>query len=132
MLYHTPKDVPCLTSFCAHSAFLKYLGLSSPQKTDEQDIEEDVIGEEDKVRRDMFMGYLLKLVTSGNTTQMPMHSLPILSAHLQSRNILPRWVQWIITQRPAVFNRAFSKLFAEVSRILTTVYFHFQVLYNVH
>lgn len=108
-----------LTPFHICSAFLKYLGLSSPENVDDQDLEEDDICEADKVRRDLFMGYLLKLVTSGNTGRMPVHSLPILSAHLQSKNLLPRWVQWIVTQRPALFNRAFSKLFAQVCGIRT-------------
>jgi hypothetical protein len=33
---------------------------------------------------------------------------------VQARGLLPKWVQWALTQQPALFNRAFRRLFAQV------------------
>lgn len=32
----------------------------------------------------------------------------------QARGLLPKWVQWALTQQPALFDRAFRRLFAQV------------------
>ena len=34
--------------------------------------------------------------------------------HVQACGLLPKWVQWALTQQPALFNRAFRRLFAQV------------------
>ncbi|GMH33793.1 hypothetical protein BSKO_01627 [Bryopsis sp. KO-2023] len=97
------------------SALLKFLGLNAPrpepdfeEESDDQDLDET-----DKVRREMLMGYLLKLAASGGPSAMPANSLPVLLTHLHSKRVMPRWLQWIMTQRPTFFNRAFSQLFRE-------------------
>lgn len=31
----------------------------------------------------------------------------------QAKGLLPKWVQWALTQQPALFDRAFRRLFAQ-------------------
>ena len=49
-------------------------------------------------------GWLTMLSSTSKTTRV----------HVQARGLLPKWVQWALTQQPALFNRAFRRLFAQV------------------
>ncbi len=40
--------------------------------------------------------------------------MPALAASLSGKGLMPKWVQWSLTQQPALFNKAFERLFSEV------------------
>ena len=61
------------------------------------------------------MGHLLTLATSEGGLGLPQHALPTIAAALAARDLLPRWVQWALTQQPQLFDRAFARLFSMVS-----------------
>lgn len=96
-----------------NSVVLKYMGFSKPEDVCFDENMDD-LEEMDHVKRDLLNGYLLKLVTSVEQRGESLQSLTALASHLQSKRILPKWVQWTLTQKPSVFNQAFSKVFLEV------------------
>ena len=61
------------------------------------------------------MGHLLTLAISEGGSGLPQHALPTIAAALAARDLLPRWVQWALTQQPQLFDRAFARLFNMVS-----------------
>lgn len=60
------------------------------------------------------MGHLLSLATHSSPSGLPAHALPALAASLSGKGLMPKWVQWSLTQQPALFNQAFERLFNEV------------------
>ena len=60
------------------------------------------------------MGHLLSLATQSSPSGLPAHALPALAASLSGKGLMPNWVQWSLTQQPALFNKAFERLFSEV------------------
>ena len=62
------------------------------------------------------MGHLLSLATQTSPAGLPSHALPALAASLSGKGLMPKWVQWSLTQQPALFNKAFERLFSEASR----------------
>lgn len=70
--------------------------------------------EREQIRRDLLMGHLLSLATQSSPAGLPSHALPALAAALTSKGLMPKWVQWALTHQPALFNKAFERLFSEV------------------
>ena len=70
--------------------------------------------EHEQIKRDVLMGHLLNLAMQGSPAGLPSHALPALAASLSSKGLLPKWVQWSLTQQPALFDKAFERLFSEV------------------
>ncbi len=71
--------------------------------------------EHEQIKRDLLMGHLLSLVTQSSPSGLPSHALPALAASLSGKGLMPKWVQWSLTHQPALFNKAFERLFSEVS-----------------
>lgn len=70
--------------------------------------------EHEQIKRDLLMGHLLTLATQTSPTGLPSHALPALAASLAGKGLMPKWVQWSLTQQPALFNKAFERLFNQV------------------
>jgi len=70
--------------------------------------------EREQIKRDLLMGHLLSLATQSSPSGLPAHALPALAASLSGKGLMPKWVQWSLTQQPALFNKAFERLFSEV------------------
>ena len=68
----------------------------------------------EQIKRDLLMGHLLSLATQNSPSGLPSHALPALAASLSGKGLMPKWVQWSLTQQPALFNKAFERLFNEV------------------
>ncbi|CAL8462314.1 g1847 [Coccomyxa elongata] len=69
------------------------------------------------IKKDLLLGHLLGLLTEGGEG-MPAHALPALAASLADSGVLPRWVQVSLVQQPALFDRAFQRLFSkELARV---------------
>ncbi|CAK0752569.1 hypothetical protein CVIRNUC_002156 [Coccomyxa viridis] len=62
------------------------------------------------LKRDILLAHMLSLLTQ---QYMPAHALPALAAYLTDKGVMPQWVQVILTQQPALFDRVFQKLFTE-------------------
>ncbi|DBA86090.1 TPA: hypothetical protein ACH3X1_005610 [Trebouxia sp. C0004] len=69
--------------------------------------------EREQIKRDLLMGHLLSLATQSSPSGLPAHALPALAASLSGKGLMPKWVQWSLTQQPALFNKAFDRLFSE-------------------
>lgn len=69
--------------------------------------------EREQIKRDLLMGHLLSLATQSSPSGLPAHALPALAASLSGKGLMPKWVQWSLTQQPALFNKAFERLFSE-------------------
>ncbi|KAL0052345.1 hypothetical protein WJX82_000639 [Trebouxia sp. C0006] len=69
--------------------------------------------EREQIKRDLLMGHLLSLATQSSPSGLPAHALPALAASLSGKGLMPNWVQWSLTQQPALFNKAFERLFSE-------------------
>jgi len=72
------------------------------------------LSEEDRslIRQELFLGHLLTLV--GASGAVPPHALPSIAAHLQTGGLIPKWLAFTLTQQPALFDRAFSRVFHQV------------------
>lgn len=70
--------------------------------------------EREQIRRELLLGHLLTLAASGGNAAVPPHALPAVASMLQAQGLLPKWVGWTLTQQPALFDRAFQRLFAQV------------------
>ncbi|KAK9811583.1 hypothetical protein WJX72_006503 [[Myrmecia] bisecta] len=95
---------------------LRKMMEGSSEHTDEESDDEDASvsdPEKEQIRRDMLTGHLLALATSGGSSSLPPQALPSLAAALTARGLMPKWVQWTLTQQPALFERAFQRLFVE-------------------
>ncbi len=44
----------------------------------------------------------------------PVHAMPSIAAHLREQGLLPKWVERLLLTQPALFDRAFERLFAQV------------------
>ena len=100
-------------------------GLAAPKQTspiaagppeddansDSEEEPEDERSEREQIKKDLIMGHLLTLATSEGGSGLPQHALPTIAAALAARDLLPRWVQWALTQQPQLFDRAFARLF---------------------
>lgn len=75
--------------------------------------------EREQIRRDLLMGHLLSLATQNSPSGLPSHALPALAASLSGKGLMPKWVQWSLTHQPALFNKAFERLFTEVCDTLS-------------
>ena len=76
--------------------------------------------EREQIRRDLLMGHLLSLATQNSPSGLPSHALPALAASLSGKGLMPNWVQWSLTHQPALFNKAFERLFTEVCDTVST------------
>lgn len=47
----------------------------------------------------------------GKDSPFPAGSLPVVARSLQQTKLLPPWAQWLLTHQPALFDRAFRRLF---------------------
>ena len=83
--------------------------------SDSEEEPEDERSEREQIKKDLIMGHLLTLATSEGGSGLPQHALPTIAAALAARDLLPRWVQWALTQQPQLFDRAFGRLFNMVS-----------------
>ena len=48
-------------------------------------------------------------------SRLPPHAMPSIAAHLRQRSLLQPWVERLLLTQPELFNRAFQRLFAQVS-----------------
>lgn len=72
---------------------------------------------DERLRREMLLGYLLMLVTGGPAAApLPTPVLPAIADALLSRGMIPEWIRHLITKRPDLFNRAFERLFDDFAR----------------
>lgn len=69
--------------------------------------------EREQLRRELLMGHLLSMATGGAGATLPPHALPAVTSMLQSLSLLPRWLAWSLSNQPSLFDRAFTRLFAE-------------------
>ncbi|KAL4429633.1 hypothetical protein ABPG77_008682 [Micractinium sp. CCAP 211/92] len=69
------------------------------------------LAEEDRavIRQELFLGHLLTLAASSGA--VPPHALPSIAARLQAEGLLPKWLAFTLTQQPALFDRAFQRVF---------------------
>ncbi|PSC69649.1 putative serine threonine-kinase GCN2 isoform B [Micractinium conductrix] len=61
------------------------------------------------IRQELFLGHLLTLAAS--TGVVPPHALPVITQHLQADGLIPKWLAFTLTQQPALFDRAFQRMF---------------------
>ena len=66
------------------------------------------------MRQELFLGHLLTLLAGSGA--VPPHALPSVAADLQARGLLPKWLAFTLTQQPALFDRAFQRVFHKVRR----------------
>lgn len=92
-------------------------GSQDGDDDDEADISLATSIESQHVRKDVLMGHLLALATMEGGAGLPTHSLPQLAGMLSRKGLLPTWVQWSLAHQPALFDRAFHKLFSEVGEV---------------
>jgi translation initiation factor 2-alpha kinase 4 len=72
--------------------------------------------EREQLRRDLLICHLLAMATSGaggGGAPLPLHALPAVIGMLQALNLIPRWLAWTLINQPALFDKAFSRLFAD-------------------
>lgn len=91
--------------------------------------DEDEEEEREELRKELLVGHLLCMVTgSGVATgpggavpgaglsvsggPLPPQTLPAVADMLHRQGLVPRWLAWALKHQPAMFNRAFSRLFA--------------------
>jgi translation initiation factor 2-alpha kinase 4 len=67
--------------------------------------------EREQLRRELLLGHLLSLA-AGGAPAVPAHTLPAVASSLQRGGLLPRWLAWALTKQPALFDRAFKRIFA--------------------
>ena len=88
----------------------------SENAVDDADVNKSIIDDEaerEQLRRELLMGHLLSMATGGNAATLPPHALPAVTSMLQSLSLLPRWLAWSLSNQPSLFDRAFTRLFAE-------------------
>ena len=64
------------------------------------------------IRQELLLGHLLTLAASSGT--VPPHALPSIAGMLQAEGLMPKWVAFTLTQQPALFDRAFHRVFHQV------------------
>jgi translation initiation factor 2-alpha kinase 4 len=64
------------------------------------------------IRQELFLGHLLTLAASSGA--VPPHALPSLAGALQAQGLIPKWLAFTLTQQPALFDRAFQRVFHKV------------------
>lgn len=72
--------------------------------------------EREQFRKELLLGHLLSMATScagGSGAPLPLHALPAVIGMLQALSLIPRWLAWTLINQPALFDKAFSRLFAE-------------------
>jgi serine/threonine protein kinase/histidyl-tRNA synthetase len=72
--------------------------------------------EREQLRKELLVGHLLSMATSGaggGGAPLPLHALPAVIGMLQALSLIPRWLAWTLINQPALFDKAFSRLFAE-------------------
>jgi serine/threonine protein kinase/histidyl-tRNA synthetase len=72
--------------------------------------------EREQLRKELLLGHLLSMATSsagGGGAPLPLHALPAVIGMLQALSLIPRWLAWTLINQPALFDKAFSRLFAE-------------------
>lgn len=76
------------------------------------------LGEEDRrlIRQELFLGHLLTLAASSGA--VPPHALPSIAGMLQAEGLIPKWLAYTLTQQPALFDRAFQRVFQQVGLLL--------------
>ena len=67
-----------------------------------------------KFKTEVLVGHLLRVATTGRTGPFPRDAFPFLCAELREKGILPDWLHWMLTTRPALFNKLFHKFFQQV------------------
>ncbi|KAK9906778.1 hypothetical protein WJX75_007809 [Coccomyxa subellipsoidea] len=80
--------------------------------SEEEEEEDDGGRTREDIKKDLLLGHLLGLLTEGGEG-MPAHALPALASSLADTGLLPRWVQVSLVQQPALFDRAFQRLFSK-------------------
>jgi len=72
--------------------------------------------EREQLRKELLLGHLLSMAMSGaggSGAPLPLHALPAVIGMLQALSLIPRWLAWTLINQPALFDKAFSRLFAE-------------------
>ncbi|CAD7701489.1 unnamed protein product [Ostreobium quekettii] len=83
----------------------KQMGQYTGQEEDYED------GAHERIRHELMMGHLLRLSVPGLSKGVPFHPLPSVAGHLQAKGLIPKWLSWILAQKPSIFERAFMQLF---------------------
>ena len=64
------------------------------------------------IRQELLLGHLLTLAASSGA--VPPHALPSIAGMLQAEGLMPKWLAFTLTQQPALFDRAFHRVFHQV------------------
>ena len=98
------------------AAYVAAAGPADEEETASQQSEDTPArhSEREQIKRDLLMGHLLSLATQSSPAGLPSHALPALAASLSAKGLMPKWVQWSLTHQPALFDKAFERLFSEV------------------
>ena len=71
--------------------------------------------EREQLRRELLLGHLLTLSAGGGAgSAVPPHALPAVAASLAAEGLIPKWLAWSLAHQPALFDRAFQRVFAQV------------------
>ena len=68
----------------------------------------------EQLRRELLTGHLLMLAAGGSAATLPVHALPAVASMLQQQGLIPKWLAVTLTQQPALFEKAFQRMFLEV------------------
>lgn len=68
------------------------------------------------IKQNLLIGHLLRLISQmeKNDDQSSKYMLPVLSLYLEKCDIIPKWLNEMLIQKPVVFEQAFRKLFEKV------------------
>jgi hypothetical protein len=89
-------------------------GSASPEERSDAAGEAGGVFEADRqlIRQELLTGHLLSLAAS--TGAVPPHALPSIAGMLQAGGLIPKWLAYTLTQQPALFDRAFQRVFRKV------------------
>lgn len=65
------------------------------------------------LRQELLVGHLLTLAASSGA--VPPHALPAIAGMLQADGLIPKWLAFTLAQQPALFDRAFQRVFQQAS-----------------
>ena len=112
---------------------MRFMGLSSlgplldktaegDETAQERQSDDYDVGDREKIRQELMIGHLLRLLVSGPNHGWPGHTLPTLATDLHTKGLLPKWLGWMLMQKPSIFDRAFDRLFYKVQMQATTLH----------
>ena len=107
---------------CAHDAHCVPPALAgagaTPEGSEAGEAPGGPLAAEDRqlIRQELLLGHLLTLAASSGA--VPPHALPSIAGMLQAEGLLPKWLAFTLTQQPALFDRAFHRVFHQVGWLL--------------